>query len=61
MMTVVPMTHDEKVAAYMKMKKLEIAEMLARASAALEVMGPQVSYPHEGPSYYPTVTTSAGA
>ena len=47
MLTVVPMTHDAKVAMYMTMKKRKVAEMLANANAVMEAMGPRVSYRHE--------------
>ena len=49
MITVAPMTHDEKIALYMKMKKLELAEMLANANEALAARGPQMSYTFEVP------------
>ena len=41
------MTHDEKVAMYMKLTKRDLAEMLATANAALEAMGPQVAHHYE--------------
>ena len=56
MLTVVPMTRDEKVAMYMKMTKRELAEMLEHANAVMETWGPQTSYTHEGPLPQPNTT-----
>ena len=43
MITIIPMTRDEKIAMYMKVNKRELAEMLVNANAAIEMMGPQIS------------------
>ena len=70
MLKVMPQTHSEKIAMYMKLSKRELAEMLVNANNAMTIIMPgcyhsheivyipiQPQYPQPNLPYYPITTT----
>lgn len=45
------LSHDEKVAMYMKCKKKDLIEMIIHCNLIIENLKPEIVYPIEGTSY----------